>query len=336
MQIYLMIWPNYLADNMEKHERKPLRKSFIFAILILLILAVGSVFIGAYDIFKGGDAYKMVFITRIPRTLALMLSAVAMSLSGIVMQLISQNKLVEPSTTGTSEWAGLGLMLVYIMIPSPSLIQRMIGAIIASFIGSMVFFYLIRNIRLKSSLLIPIMGIMLGAVVSAISTFVGLEFDMLQVIEVWFQGSFAPVQKGRYEFLYFIIIITIMIYIYADRLTVAGLGEDIATNLGLDYKRIILISNIMVALAVGIVAAVVGNLPFLGLIVPNIVSMYRGDDLRENIPWVCVISMIVMLAADIISRIIIAPFELPVSLILGSMGSVIFIIILLNRKRFSI
>lgn len=321
---------------MENTKRIIFTKPFIIALGIVIILAIASVFTGAYDIFKEGNYFEMVFITRIPRTLALMLSAVAMSLSGIVMQLISQNKLVEPTTTGTIEWAGLGLVLVYILIPKPSLLQRMTGAIIASFIGSMVFFYLLRNIKLKSSLFVPIVGIMLGAVVSAISTFIGLEFNMTQVIEVWFQGSFAPVQRGRYEYLFFIIIITIAIYMYADKLTIAGLGEDISTNLGLNYKQIILRANILVALACGIVSAVIGNIPFLGLIVPNIVSLYRGDNLRENIPWVCLVSMMVMLIADIISRTIIAPFELPVSLILGSAGSIIFIIILLNMRRFKI
>lgn len=321
---------------MEDTKKKIFTKPFIAAIATVIVLAIASIFIGAYDIFKEGNSSQMIFITRIPRTLALMLAAVAMSLSGIVMQLISQNKLVEPTTTGTIEWAGLGLVLVYILIPSPSLLQRMTGAIIASFIGSMVFFYLLKNIKLKSSLFVPIVGIMLGAVISAVSTFIGLEFNMTQVIEVWFQGSFAPVQRGRYEYLFVIILITIAIYMYADKLTIAGLGEDITTNLGLNYKQIILTANILIAIVCGIVAAVIGNLPFLGLIVPNLVSLYRGDDLRANIPWVCLVSMIVMLVADILSRIIIAPFELPVSLILGSAGSIIFIIILLNQRRFKI
>lgn len=321
---------------MQKTSKKVFTKPFIIAILVVIALAIASVFTGAYDILKEGNSSQMIFITRIPRTLALMLAAVAMSLSGIVMQLISQNKLVEPTTTGTIEWAGLGLLLVYVIIPNPSLFQRTTGAIIASFIGSMVFFYLLRNIKLKSSLFVPIVGIMLGAVISAVSTFIGLEFNMTQVIEVWFQGSFAPIQRGRYEYLFVIILITIAIYRYADKLTIAGLGEDITTNLGLDYNQIILRANILIAIACGIVAAVIGNIPFLGLIVPNIVSLYRGDDLRANIPWICLVSMIVMLASDILSRIIIAPFELPVSLILGSAGSIIFIVILLNQRRFKI
>lgn len=321
---------------MQKTSKKVFTKPFIIAILAVIALAIASVFTGAYDILKEGNSTQMFFITRIPRTLALMLAAVAMSLSGIVMQLISQNKLVEPTTTGTIEWAGLGLLLVYVIIPNPSLFQRMTGAIVASFIGSMVFFYLLRNIKLKSSLFVPIVGIMLGAVISAVSTFIGLEFNMTQVIEVWFQGSFAPIQRGRYEYLFVIILITIAIYRYADKLTIAGLGEDITTNLGLDYNQIILRANILIAIACGIVAAVIGNIPFLGLIIPNIVSLYRGDDLRANIPWVCLVSMIVMLASDILSRVIIAPFELPVSLILGSAGSIIFIVILLNQRRFKI
>ncbi|MDU5230628.1 MAG: iron chelate uptake ABC transporter family permease subunit, partial [Anaerococcus sp.] len=147
---------------MQKTSKKVFTKPFIIAILAVIALAIASVFTGAYDILKEGNSTQMFFITRIPRTLALMLAAVAMSLSGIVMQLISQNKLVEPTTTGTIEWAGLGLLLVYVIIPNPSLFQRMTGAIIASFIGSMVFFYLLRNIKLKSSLFVPIVGIILG------------------------------------------------------------------------------------------------------------------------------------------------------------------------------
>ena len=318
--------------NKMEMSKKIINKPFLLALILCMLLAFVSIFTGAYDIFTNQGGLRMIFITRIPRTLALMLSGIAMSLSGVIMQLVSQNKLVEPTTTGTIEWAGLGLLVVYILIPGPSLMARMTGAIIASFIGSMVFFIILKNIKLRSSLFLPIVGIMLGAVVSAISTFLALEFNMTQVIEVFFQGSFAPVQKGRYEYLYIIIIITIAVYFYADRLTLAGLGEEFSKNLGVNYKRVILNANILVALATGVVSAVIGNIPFLGLIIPNIISMYRGDNLKGNIPWIAVGSMIVMLLSDIISRIIIAPFELPVSLILGGFGSFIFIYIILRQR----
>lgn len=306
---------------------------FILAILGVIILGIISLFTGVYDIFGQEDGWDMFFITRIPRTVALMLTGAAMAMTGLIMQLMTQNKMVEPTTIGTTEWAGLGLLTVYLLIPSPSLVVRMTGAIIFSFVGTMVFFFFLRSVRLRSSLIVPIIGLMLGAVISALSTFLSLFFNMSQVIEGWFIGSFAPVQAGRYEYLWIIIIVTFFIFLYANRLTLAGLGEDVATALGVNYKRLILLANLLIAVAVGIVASVIGNLPFLGLIVPNIISMVRGDDLRSNLPWVCVMGMGTIMLCDIVSRVIIMPFEVPVSLILGTVGAVVLILILLRQRK---
>lgn len=315
------------------HYNKIWTKSFALAVVAVAAVGIISLFTGVYDLKGQADGIDMFFITRVPRTAALMLTGAAMAMAGLVMQLVTQNRLVEPTTTGTIEWAGLGLVFVYLFFPAPTLVQRMTGAIIFSFLGTMVFFLFLRRVKLRSSLIVPIIGMMLGAVISAVSTFVGLVFRMTQNIETWFVGSFAPVQIGRYEYLWLIIIATVLIFIYADRLTLAGLGEDVTKSLGLNYNRIVLLGTALIAFAVGIVAAVIGNLPFLGLIVPNIVSMYRGDDLRSNLPWVCVLGMGTITLCDIISRIIIMPFEVPVSLILGTVGAVLFIAILLRQRR---
>lgn len=315
------------------YNNKIWTKPFISAIFVVIILGIISLFTGVYDIQGQVDGRDMFFITRVPRTAALMLTGAAMSMSGLVMQLITQNRLVEPTTTGTIEWSGLGLLIVYLFFSAPTLVLRMTGAILFSFIGTMIFFLFLRRVKLRSSLIVPIIGMMLGAVISAFSTFVGLTFQMTQNIESWFVGSFAAVQAGRYEYLWLIIIVTGLIFICADKLTLAGLGEDVATSLGVNYNKIIILGTGLISFAVGIVTAVIGNLPFLGLIVPNIVSMYRGDNLRSNLPWVCVLGMGVITLCDIISRTIIMPFEVPVSLILGTMGSIVFIVILLRQRR---
>lgn len=315
------------------HQSKIWTKSFILAIVIVVALAILSMVTGVYDIRGHEDGIDMFFITRVPRTASLMLTGAAMAMSGLVMQLITQNRLVDPTTTGTIEWAGLGLIFVYLFFPAPTLVQRMTGAIIFSFIGTVIFFLFLRSVKLRSSLIVPIIGIMLGAVISAVSTFIGLVFRMSQNIESWFVGSFASVQIGRYEYLWVIILISVLIFVFADQLTLVGLGEDTTTSLGVNYNKILLIGTGLIAFSVGIVAAVIGNLPFLGLIVPNIVSMFRGDNLRSNLPWVCVIGMGTLMATDIISRTIIMPFEVPVSLIIGTVGAIVFIVILLRQRR---
>ncbi len=168
------------------YNNKKWTKPFILAIIVVIILGIISLFTGAYDIQGQADGRDMFFITRVPRTAALMLTGAAMSMSGLVMQLITQNRLVEPTTTGTIEWSGLGLLIVYLIFPAPTLVLRMTGAIMFSFIGTMIFFLFLRRVKLRSSLIVPIIGMMLGAVISAFSTFIGLTFQMTQNIESWF------------------------------------------------------------------------------------------------------------------------------------------------------
>ncbi|MDJ1371090.1 ABC transporter permease [Gulosibacter molinativorax] len=302
--------------------------------IVVLALLVLSLFVGVYDVVGQEDGAEMFFITRIPRTIALVLAGAAMSMCGLVMQLLTQNKFVEPTTTGTTEWAGLGLLTVMILVPAPSLLARTVGAIVFAFVGTMIFFAFLRRVSLRSSLIVPIVGIMLGAVVSSVSTFIALQTDLLQNLGIWFAGSFTSAIRGQYEALWIVAVVVLVVFILADRLTVAGLGEDVATNVGINYNRIILIGTGLVAIATGVVTVIVGNLPFLGLIVPNIISMFRGDNLRSNLPWVCLLGIGIVTVCDIIGRVIIMPFEIPVSLILGILGAVVFILLILRQRRY--
>lgn len=323
------------APPPEKPPRRLWRMTWpmLIGILVTIALMTWSLFTGVYHITSAEGGWEMFFITRVPRTVALALAGAAMAMCGLVMQLLTQNKFVEPTTTGTTEWAGLGLIVTMVMIPGAALTTRMIGAIIFAFVGTGVFFLFLRQVKLKSSLIVPIVGMMLGAVVGSVSTFVALKTDMLQQLSIWFTGSFTGIVRGRYELLYIVLIVCVLIFIVSDRFTVAGLGKDIATNVGLNYGRIQLLGIGMVAVVTGIVTVVVGSLPFLGLIVPNIISIFRGDNLRSNLPWVVMLGMWILILADIFARTVIAPFEVPVSLVLGVLGAVVFVFLLVRGRR---
>ncbi len=302
-------------------------------LVVVAGLVTLSLFVGVYDIWGEADGGEMFLITRIPRTVGLILAGAAMAMCGLVMQLLTQNRFVEPTTTGTTEWAGLGLLLVMLLFPEAPLMARMIGAVAMAFVGTMLFFFFLRRVMLTSSIIVPIVGMMIGAVVGAVSTFIALSTDMLQSMAIWFTGSFTSVLRGQYEPLWVVLIVVVAVFIAADRFTIAGLGEDVATGVGLDYRRIVLVGTALIALASGVVTVVVGNLPFLGLIVPNVVSLIRGDDLRSNLPWVALGGIALITACDIVARVINMPFEVPVSLILAMVGSVVFIALLLRQRR---
>lgn len=319
-----------MRDYMMQHREKVM---LTVGILGTLLLVSVSLFTGVYHVTTAADGWNIFFITRVPRTIALVLAGAAMAIAGLIMQLMTQNRFVEPTTTGTIEWAGLGLITAMIVIPEPTITQRMVCAVAFSFAGTMIFFLFLRKVTLKSSLVVPIIGIMLGAVVSAFSTFIALQYNLLQSLGIWFSGSFTMVMKGRYELIWIVLIVTIIAFIIADKFTVVGLGKDIATNVGINYDRIILIGVTIVAVITGVVAVVIGSLPFLGLIVPNVISMIRGDNLRTNLPWVCLAGIWTVGICDIVGRIIIAPFEIPVATILSIVGAIGFIAILLHQRK---
>ena len=276
----------------------------------------------------------MFFISRVPRTLALIFAAVAMSVSGVIMQLITQNKFVEPTTAGTAQWAGLGLLVTLIFAPNASPMVKMVIAVIFAFAGTMVFIVVLRRIALKSSIIVPLVGIMLGAVIGSITTFLAGNFDLLQSMSAWRSGGFSSVVRGFYEPLWAVLVVAVLAYLLANRFTIAGLGKDLATNVGLRYEQVVFLGVTLVAVATGVTTVVVGFIPFLGLIVPNLVSMMLGDDMHKNLPWVAVIGAGLLLACDLVGRTVVAPMEIPASVILGVVGAVVFIALVLRQRRY--
>ncbi|ROR13343.1 ABC transporter permease [Erwinia sp. JUb26] len=315
-------------------------KSFAFSagLALLLGLTVFSLFVGVsrvtlVSLWTDPEMREILLISRFPRTAALLLAGSAMSVAGLIMQMLTQNRFVEPSVVGTTQSASLGLLLVMIVSPAAPIMLKMGVASLFALFGTALFMLLINRIRMKSSLMVPLAGIMLGAVFSAVTTFLAMKFDLLQALGAWESGDFSSVMQGRYELLWGVGIITLLAALIADRFTVAGMGRDFSVNIGLRYQQTMLIGMAMIALISGVVIVVVGVLPFLGLIVPNIVSLALGDNLRRTVPWVALLGAMLVLACDIIGRLIIHPFEIPVSALLGVLGAVIFLVLIVRSKR---
>lgn len=141
--------------------------------------------------------------------------------------------------------------------------------------------------------------------------------------------------QGSYELIYISLPLLLLAYLYANKITIAGMGEEMAVNLGLSYKFILNLGLIIVSIITAIIILTVGVIPFLGLIVPNIISIYRGDNIRANILNIALLGSCFLLLCDIFSRLIIYPFEIPIGLTVGVIGSFIFISLLLRNKHYA-
>ncbi|UYL01553.1 iron chelate uptake ABC transporter family permease subunit [Pantoea ananatis] len=306
----------------------------LLSALIMLSLVTGVSRVSLIDLWHDAEMREILFVSRFPRTVALVLAGSAMSVAGQIMQMLTQNRFVEPSVVGTTQSASLGLLLVMVWYPAAPVFVKMCIASLFALAGTVLFMLLIQRIRQKSAFIVPLAGIMLGAVFSSVTTFLGMQFDILQSLGSWESGDFSSVMQGRYELIWIVGLITLLAALIADRFTVAGLGQDFSVNVGLNYRQIQLTGMAMIAIVSGVVIVVVGVLPFLGLVVPNIVSMIFGDNLRRTVPWVAMTGAILVLSCDILGRLIIYPFEVPVSALLGVLGAAVFLVLIIRGRRY--
>jgi len=312
-----------------------------FAALAVLALAGISLFIGVSDVSLGAllssspedKPMQVLLISRVPRTLALILAGMAMSVAGLIMQMLVRNRFVEPGTAGTVESAGLGILLVTLLAPGMPLFGKMLVAAAFALAGTALFMRLLAAVPLRSVLMVPLVGIMLGGVIGAVTTFIAYRFDLLQTLGAWTLGDFSGILRGRYELLWLAAVLTLIAYVAADRFTVAGLGQDFTTNLGLNYRRVLALGLSIVAMVTAVVVVTAGSIPFLGLIVPNLVSSVMGDNMRRSIPWIAIVGAGAVLACDIVGRIIRFPYEIPIGTVFGVVGSAIFLWLLLRRRN---
>jgi len=312
-----------------------------YLLLMLIILSFSSIFIGVkelspLDLFRlNEDEIQTLYISRIPRLLSIVLAGMSLSICGLIMQQLTRNKFVSPTTAGTMDWARLGVIIAIVLFSSAGIVVKILFAFVFALFGSFLFVKILDRIKFKDAIFIPLVGMMLGSVVSAISTFMAYQYNIIQNVNAWFEGNFSLVMKGRYELLFLSIPLVIIAYLFANKFTLAGMGESFSINLGLKYKRVVNIGLIIVSIISSVVILTIGTLPFLGLIIPNIVSIYRGDHLKNSLPHTAVLGAVFVLFCDIAGRLVIYPYEISVGLMVGIIGSGVFLYLLLRRKAYA-
>lgn len=311
-----------------------------YLVAALVVLSFVSVFIGVQDIAPwdllnwNDDQIQTLWISRFPRLIAILIAGVSLGVVGLIMQQLSRNKFVSPTTGGTDDSARLGILVALLLFTDATPMQKMLVAFAFALAGTFLFMKILDRVTYKDAIFIPLVGLMFGGIVASITTFFAYKYDLIQSLSAWLQGNFALTMKGRYELLYISVPVVILAYLFANRFTIAGMGEEFATNLGLRYKQVVNVGLVIVALVSSVVMLTVGTIPFLGLIIPNIVSLYLGDNLKKILPHTAVLGAVFLLFCDILGRVIIYPFEIPIGLTVGVLGSAIFLYLLMRRKRY--
>ena len=313
-------------------------RSTIFLLTILLLLSGVSLFIGATDIglaelfsSEYGIQTDIFLKARVPRLLAVLCTGVGMSVAGLIMQQLCMNKFVSPTTGATIQSAEFGIALAMIFFPTMGLVARTFFAFLMAITGTLLFVFFVQTIKFKDAVLVPLIGIMFGNIIGGITNFLGYQWEITQQLSTYFSGSFSLILQGNYELVYLGVPLIIIAFIYANHFNIVGMGEDFSKNLGINYQGVMLLGLSISAVITASVIVVVGQISYIGLIVPNLVALFKGDKIRGTLIDTALFGAIFVLLCDIISRILIKPYEIPIELIVGTVGSVIFIIMLFYK-----
>ena len=302
---------------------------------LLLVLSCCSLFVGVInltpaELLAGNfEQIEIFLISRLPRLLAILCTGVGMSVAGLIMQQLCSNKFVSPTTGATISSAQFGILLALLFIPASTLWSR---ALFAS-LGTWIFVWFIQRIQFKDVVMVPLVGIMFGNVIGGITNYLAYKYEMTQALSSWLVGHFSLVLKGRYEIVWLTVPLVVLAFAFANHFNIVGLGKDFSKNLGVPYNLVLFSGLTIAAMITASIVVVVGSISYIGLIVPNVVSMYKGDKIRGTLVDTALFGAIFVLVCDMIGRIVIAPYELPIELIVGILGSLIFIGLLFYRLK---
>ncbi|HBO39415.1 MAG TPA: iron ABC transporter permease [Pasteurellaceae bacterium] len=310
-----------------------------YLLILLFLLSIVSLFLGVSTVNLQGllkyepEQWRIFLNSRLPRLISILIAGAALSICGLVMQQLSRNRFVSPTTAGTMDSARLGILISILFFPSSSVLLKTVIAIAVSFAGTLLFMTILSRLKFKDTIFVPLVGIMFGNIISSVTAFIAYQQDLLQNLAGWLQGDFSLVMAGRYEILYFSIPALIVAYLFANRFSIVGMGQDFATNLGLNYQQVLYLGLAIVSTVSSIIIISVGVIPFLGLIVPNLVTLYLGDNLKKILSHTALLGAVFVLLCDILGRSVIYPYEIPINTMVGVFGCGIFLYLLFKRYQ---
>jgi len=308
-------------------------------LISLIIISVISLFVGVIDVQPiklltgDGEELRIFLISRMPRLMAILCTGIGMSVAGLIMQQLCMNKFVSPTTGATISSSQFGILIALLFMPNSTLWGRALFAFVFAILGTWIFVYFIQRIQFKEIIMVPLVGIMFGNVIGGITNFLAYKYEMTQALSTWLVGHFSMVLRGRYEIVYLVVPLVVLAFIFANHFNIVGVGKNFSENLGVPYNFVLFMGLTIAAMITASIVVVVGSISYIGLIVPNIVSMFKGDKIKGTLVDTALFGALFVLLCDIAGRIVIAPYELPIELIVGIFGSILFVLLLLYRLK---
>mgnify|MGYP005750414359 FL=1 len=307
----------------------------IFIVTFFAAMSLGAAETTVKDVWlalttkEAGNTLSMLREIRFPRAVAAIFVGAALAVSGAIMQGLTRNPLADPGLLGLTAGANLALAITIAFIPSANYFGIMIACFLGAALGAlMVLFIGAARKGGFSPFRIVLAGAAVTAFLSALSEGIGIYFKISKEVSMWTAGGMIGTSWGQLKVIIPFIILGIFLSILlAKQLTILSLSEEVAVGLGQKTTQIKAILLIAIILLAGAAVALVGNMAFIGLMIPHIVRSIVGSDYRFILPMSVIVGGSFMLLADLLARTISAPYETPVVAIVSIVGLPFFLFI---------
>ncbi|QQK80016.1 iron ABC transporter permease [Salicibibacter cibi] len=287
----------------------------------------------AYD--ESLTDHQIIQEIRLPRVVGAVLIGSFLAISGALMQGMTRNPLAEPSIIGITDGAALALAIMFAFFPSVPYAGSLFAAFIGAGVGTALVF-LVGSLA-KGGLTpakLALAGVTIGAFLSAISSGIAIYFDVAQDLSFWFAGGLANIDWPRVQLMLPVALIGMVIALWLARsITILSLGKDVAQGLGQRTVMVRTVGIVAVMLMTGAAVAVAGTIGFIGLVIPHITRALVGLDYRYIVPCSAILGSLLLIVADILVRLVNAPYETPVGAITALVGVPFFLYLARKEGR---
>ena len=277
--------------------------------------------------------WRILCFVRLPRTAAAVLAGAALGIAGALIQSVLNNAMASPNVIGVNAGAGLGALLAASLVPGAAALLP--GAAFAGALAAALFIWLLAAVAGLSRTTLILAGVTVSSILTACMNTLKLLFPDAAVGSTAFLlGTLSGVTTAQLQrALPWLAAGFVLAALLAADLNVLQLGEDMAAGLGLPVARVRFAALLTAALLAGAAVSFAGLLGFVGLLAPHIARRLVGGDNRRLLPVTALASADLMLLCDVAARVLFAPFELPVGVLLSLVGGPFFLFLLLRRKR---
>ncbi|GIP52858.1 ferrichrome ABC transporter permease [Paenibacillus vini] len=336
---------------MQNQPSQKSAKSFAFKLFISLIMfmvmfalavMLGAKSVSLADIWSAisnpnatGDDISVIRELRLPREVGGILVGSALAVAGAIMQGLTRNPLADPGLLGLTSGANAALAATFAFMPAVGYFGTMVACFIGAAVGVMLVFGIAALRRQNMSpLRMVLAGSAVSALLAAVADGISLKYKISKNVSMWTSGGLIGTTWGQIEAIAPVIALSLIAAILLSRqLTILSLNEGTAVGLGLKTTRVKIVLYVLITLLAGAAVALVGNLAFIGLMIPHLVRVFAGTDYRTILPLSAVVGGTFMLFADTLSRMINAPFEVSVAAIVSILGLPFFLFIVRKGVR---